>query len=181
MPYHIILYYSILYYAMLISEEASWRWGKGEGAEEGNRVRGNNHNDNDYDNMGTLRTKILDFGGFDSSIILILRGETLMPKGDFPEMSSRQILGGIILVGRFGRRVRGRISLRTATEDLAPTFYSELRIDSRKTFLLFSFLFILFLFFFFFKHGFKICPRTLRGTQFCCYLQHFALVQQIIT
>ena len=30
-----------------------------------------------------LRTKVLDFGGFDSSIILVLRGGILMPIGNF--------------------------------------------------------------------------------------------------
>ena len=33
-----------------------------------------------------LRTKILDFRGFDSSIILILRDGFLMSKGDFQEI-----------------------------------------------------------------------------------------------
>ena len=49
-----------------------------------------------------LRTKILDFRGFDSSIILSIRGEILMPIGNFPEMLSPRILVGIILVGRLG-------------------------------------------------------------------------------
>ena len=40
-------------------------------------------------------TKILGFRGFDSSIILILRGGILMSIGSFPEMSSQQILEGI--------------------------------------------------------------------------------------
>ena len=38
-----------------------------------------------------LRTKILDFGGFDSSRILILRGGMLMSVGSLPEMLSQQI------------------------------------------------------------------------------------------
>ena len=49
-----------------------------------------------------LRAKILDFGGSDSSLIFILRGGILVHVGSFPEMLSRQILGGIILVGRLG-------------------------------------------------------------------------------
>ena len=49
-----------------------------------------------------LRTKILDFRGFDLSIILISEGGILMSIGNFPERSSRQILVGIILVGAFG-------------------------------------------------------------------------------
>ena len=43
-----------------------------------------------------LRAKILDFRGFDSSIILILRGGILMSTGNFPEVSSQGILAGII-------------------------------------------------------------------------------------
>ena len=50
-----------------------------------------------------LRTKTLDFGGFDSSRILILRGGTLMSIGSFPESSSQQILVGRVLVGRSSR------------------------------------------------------------------------------
>ena len=45
---------------------------------------------------------ILDFRGFDSNIILILRAGILMPIGTFPEVLSKQILVGIILVGRLG-------------------------------------------------------------------------------
>ena len=49
-----------------------------------------------------LRTKIPDFRGFDSDIIVSFRGGILMSKGDFPERLSQPILVGIILVGRFG-------------------------------------------------------------------------------
>ena len=49
-----------------------------------------------------LRTKILDFGGFDSSRIFSLRVGILMSIGDFPESLSQAILVGIILVGRLG-------------------------------------------------------------------------------
>ena len=49
-----------------------------------------------------LRTKILDFRGFDSSIILILRGDILMSMGNFLDMLSQGILAGITLVGRLG-------------------------------------------------------------------------------
>ena len=38
-----------------------------------------------------LRTKVLDFRGFDSSIILILRGGILMSIGNFPESLSQAI------------------------------------------------------------------------------------------
>ena len=50
--------------------------------------------------MANLRTMILDFRGFDSSIILGLRGGILMPIGNLPEILSQRILVGIILVGR---------------------------------------------------------------------------------
>ena len=44
-----------------------------------------------------LRTQIMDFRGFDSSIILILRGGILMSIGNFPESLSQAILAGQIL------------------------------------------------------------------------------------
>ena len=49
-----------------------------------------------------LRTTILDFRGFDSSIILMSRGGILMSVGIFLEVLSQQILVGLILVGRLG-------------------------------------------------------------------------------
>ena len=49
-----------------------------------------------------LRTKIVDFRGFASSRILILRGGILVSIGKFPESLSQAILVGIILVGRLG-------------------------------------------------------------------------------
>ena len=50
--------------------------------------------------MGTanLRTNIMDFRGFDSSLILILRGGIPRPIGNFLEALSRAILVGIITV-----------------------------------------------------------------------------------
>ena len=48
------------------------------------------------------RTNIMDFRGFDSNIILILRGGILMSIRHFPESSSQAILVGILLVGRLG-------------------------------------------------------------------------------
>ena len=54
-----------------------------------------------------LRTKILDFGGFVSSIVSILRGGILMSTGDFPESLSQAILVGVMLVGRLGVHARG--------------------------------------------------------------------------
>ena len=53
------------------------------------------------DGTANLRTKILDFRGFDSSRILFLRGGILMSIGDFPEVLSQQILVvGIIMISR---------------------------------------------------------------------------------
>ena len=49
-----------------------------------------------------LRTKIIVFRGFDSIIILVLRGGIIMFIGDLPERLSRRILVRIILVGRLG-------------------------------------------------------------------------------
>ena len=49
-----------------------------------------------------LCTKIMDFRGFDSIIILSLRVGTFMTKGNFLECLSRAILVGIILVGGLG-------------------------------------------------------------------------------
>ena len=62
-----------------------------------------------------LRTKILDFGGFDSSRIFSLRVGILMSIGDFPESLSQAILAGVILVGRSIGRIAGRAGPRTAT------------------------------------------------------------------
>ena len=61
-----------------------------------------------------LLTKILDLRGFDSSIILILRGEILRPIGNFLEILSRQILAGRFFVGRLGVDV-GDSSAREAS------------------------------------------------------------------
>ena len=46
-----------------------------------------------------ISTKILDFGGLDSSRISSLRGGILMSRGNFRKVSSQQIL---ILAGRLG-------------------------------------------------------------------------------
>ena len=53
-----------------------------------------------------LRTKILDLRGFDSSIIVSLRGGILMPIGDFLEILSQGILVGIIHLSREIGRAR---------------------------------------------------------------------------
>ena len=57
-----------------------------------------------------LPTEILDFTGFDSSGVLILRCGILMSIGYFPEMVSQQILVGVILVGGLGLTLRSGIS-----------------------------------------------------------------------
>ena len=51
---------------------------------------------------GSYGTKILDFRGFDSSIISISRGGILLSIGDLPESFGQAILVGIIFVGRSG-------------------------------------------------------------------------------
>ena len=50
-------------------------------------------------NTANPPTNIVDFRGFDSSIILILRGGIPRPIGDFPENSSQAMLVGTMLVG----------------------------------------------------------------------------------
>ena len=49
-----------------------------------------------------LPNKIVDFRGFDSSIMFIERGGIPRPIGDFPESSSQAMLVGTTLVGRLG-------------------------------------------------------------------------------
>ena len=49
-----------------------------------------------------LRTNVMDFRGFESSIILILRGDIPRPIGNFPQSLSQAMLVGIMLVGRSG-------------------------------------------------------------------------------
>ena len=53
-----------------------------------------------FERTANLRTKILDLTWFDSNSIFILRGGIIMSMGDFPEILSRGILVGIILVWR---------------------------------------------------------------------------------
>ena len=49
-----------------------------------------------------LPTNIVDFRGFDSSIILIQRGGIPRPIWDFLESSTQAMLVGVMLVGRLG-------------------------------------------------------------------------------
>ena len=62
-----------------------------------------------------LRTKIMNFRGLDSNIILILR----RPQGITRKAVRQQILVGIILVGRLGVLVR----VRTRSSDTDPLAY----------------------------------------------------------
>ena len=55
-----------------------------------------------------LPTNIVDFGGFDSSIILVLRGGILVPTGDFPENMSQAMLVGCNFSRRIGRKTDGQ-------------------------------------------------------------------------
>ena len=52
--------------------------------------------------MANLRTDIMDFRGFDSSIILIVRGGILMSILNLPESLRQAIVVGIMLVGKSG-------------------------------------------------------------------------------
>ena len=49
-----------------------------------------------------LPTNIVDFRGFDSNLILILRGGILRPIGNFTESLSQAMLVGVMSVGRLG-------------------------------------------------------------------------------
>ena len=51
----------------------------------------------------SLPTNIVDFRGFDSSIILILRDGILMSIGDFPESLSQAMLAGCNVSREIGR------------------------------------------------------------------------------
>ena len=69
-----------------------------------------------HEGMANLRTKIMDFRGFDPSIILMLRGGILMSTWNSPEMLSQGILIGILLVGRLGVwEMGGGLRLPTAS------------------------------------------------------------------
>ena len=57
-------------------------------------------NSNTY--TANRRSNIMDFRGFDSGVILIVRGGIPRPIGNFPESLSQAILIGIMLVGRLG-------------------------------------------------------------------------------
>ena len=56
----------------------------------------------DTRNTPSPPTNIVDFRGFDSSIILIQRGGILRPRGNLPESLSQAMLVGTMLLGRLG-------------------------------------------------------------------------------
>ena len=68
-----------------------------------------------------VRTKILDFRGFESSRILILRGGILMSIGNSPESLSQRILVGRFLVRRLGVEVSGPPPRKSPSELVAPS------------------------------------------------------------
>ena len=88
-----------------------------------------------------LPTNIVDFRGFDSSIMLILKKGILMSIGNLPESLSQAmlVLVGIMLVGRLGvqgicRTIEGRSLPLTPTRPVrgdlycsAPCMYNLLR------------------------------------------------------
>ena len=55
-------------------------------------------------NTPNLPSNIVDFRGFDSSTILLLRGGILRPMGDFPESLSQAMLVGCNVSREIGRR-----------------------------------------------------------------------------
>ena len=73
----------------------------------------------DCASTANLRTKILDFGGFDSSIILTLKVGIFMSIVEFPNCLSQQILVWIILVGRLGLLVRTGLKRYSLSVDTA--------------------------------------------------------------
>ena len=79
------------------------------------------------DDTANLRTKILDFTESDSSRILSLRSGTLMPIGNSPEVSSQQILAGIINL----RREIGRMPNLNADRRAALLADAQLNVETR--------------------------------------------------
>ena len=65
-----------------------------------------------------LHTNILEFRGFDSSIILMLRGQIPRPIGNLLESLSQAILVGIILVGRLGVEGTAPLGARKAPKSM---------------------------------------------------------------
>ena len=78
------------------------------------------------------RTNIMDFRGFDSSIILIIRGGIIMSIGDFPESLSQGILVGIMLVDRLGVSTAGRATKRNEVRPCPKRDETEMDPDGGK-------------------------------------------------
>ena len=57
---------------------------------------------NAYSHTANLPTNIVDFRGFDSSIMLIVSGGIPRPIADFPKGLTQAMLVGTMLVGRLG-------------------------------------------------------------------------------
>ena len=93
--YIYICIHTLLSLSLSLCLISSWRHSHSPASRRGRDKRGAN-----------LRTKILDFRGCDSSVILISRGGILMSIGNFPETLSQQILVtvGIINPSREIRR-----------------------------------------------------------------------------
>ena len=93
MPYYIILGYATYY---IILKEAS---GFGSQTRSVRAQMGPSLMKTCY---AQSPSNIVDFRGFDSIIILVLRGEILMSIGDFPESLSQAMLVGVMLVEKLG-------------------------------------------------------------------------------
>ena len=122
--YYIILYYTILCYTMLCytflgEPHAALARALGSASDAPN-----------------FPTNIVDFRGFDSSLILIVRGGIPRPKGSFLESLSQAMLAGVMLVGRLGvARVcgsRSRSPLQTSSHSrlAGPGCVSERRFPT---------------------------------------------------
>ena len=76
-----------------------------------------------------LPNEVMDFRGFDASIVLIFRGGILLSIGNFPESLGQAILAGRFLLGRLGAslavgvlRSQGRMEFVAVMDsDVRPT------------------------------------------------------------
>ena len=86
---------------MHLCRERAWAWHRCPLPQRGCRETAGTNLEG---NTPNLPTNIVDFGRFDSTAILNLRGEIPRPIGDFPETLCQAMLVGIMLVGRLGVR-----------------------------------------------------------------------------
>ena len=70
------------------------------------------------------------FRGFDSSIMLILRGGIPRPMGDFPESLSQAMLVEVMLVGRLG--VQSASQVQSRDTDPEPRAFASLKTTSKR-------------------------------------------------